>query len=621
MSKSSSTSTGRSKGNKKVIAKDERQEQDDHAISEHGASEHESDYELSEGYDVGQLLYSCSRGRAKHVASLLKKGISADSVDYDGRSPAHVAAAAGHLTILKVLEEHSAGFNSVDRWGGTPLDDAVHYGNAEVIDFLRVRGAVAGPDSTLRNQSDNSGSFSGSTHKTQHTLNSLSEGETVTSVPDRSVSEVMDIIDEVSPVAAFLFACAKGDMVQVKDRVTAKTKDRVNLNTTDYDRRTGLHLAASEGHTDIVKFLVSKGANVNAIDRWGHTPLSEAEESGSVRVAEFLRKQGALAAVEPIEGGGAGVPNGKNILVTLQRRGEAERWAINESEIRTESKAFAKGAAGEIYRAKWRGLDCVAKTWLTATPQMMIDLGNEISLLSTLRHPHLVMFLGACFTHSPPILLMEYCGGGNLEKRLIDATHKIKLSRKVKVRFTHELALGMNFLHSCSTPVVHRDLKPSNILLTTDNRLKITDFGLSKFIPSKNKNMNDKFAMTGETGSYRFMAPEVFRHEAYNLKVDVYSFALIVFWIYSGVRPLINYKNPIHAVRAASLEDVRPPLEVVPDVKMRELLKRAWHKDPAERPTFEEIVDFLDESGLVPAGAGHPKDGKKGEKEGKCNVM
>jgi ankyrin repeat protein len=59
-------------------------------------------------------------------------------------------------------------------------------------------------------------------------------------------------------VAAFLFACAKGDMIQVKERVTAKTKDRVNLNTTDYDRRTGLHLAASEGHTDIVKYLVQK---------------------------------------------------------------------------------------------------------------------------------------------------------------------------------------------------------------------------------------------------------------------------------------------------------------------------------------------------------------------------
>jgi hypothetical protein len=109
------------------------------------------------------------------------------------------------------------------------------------------------------------------------------------------------------------------------------------------------------------------------------------------------------------------------------------------------------------------------------------------------------------------------------------------------------------------------------------------------------------------------------------LKVDVYSFALIVFWIYSGVRPLINYKNPIHAVRAASLEDIRPPLEVVPDVKMRELLTRAWHKDQAERPTFEEIVDFLDENQLVPKDL-HPKNGKGGKggdrgEGGKCCVM
>jgi hypothetical protein len=100
--------------------------------------------------------------------------------------------------------------------------------------------------------------------------------------------------------------------------------------------------------------------------------------------------------------------------------------------------------------------------------------------------------------------------------------------------------------------------------------------------------------------------------------VDVYSFALIVFWIYSGVRPLINFKNPIHAVRAASLEDVRPPLEVVHNPRMKELLTRAWDKDPAKRPTFEEIVDFLDDNGLQPDAGG-----KGGKSDGgpKCSVM
>ena len=65
--------------------------------------------------------------------------------------------------------------------------------------------------------------------------------------------------------------------------------------------------------------------------------------------------------------------------------------------------------------------------------------------------------------------------------------------------------------------------------------------------------------MTGETGSYRYMAPEVFRHEPYNQAVDVYSYSLIMFWLFSGMRPFAAISDPVNAVKFAALENGESP--------------------------------------------------------------
>lgn len=287
----------------------------------------------------------------------------------------------------------------------------------------------------------------------------------------------------------------------------------------------------------------------------------------------------------------------EDIMITLQKQGLNERWAIKFEELETESERFAKGAGGELFRTKWRGLDCVAKTCkVEEKKQVLIDLANEIKVLSTLRHPRLVLFLGACFqVGRPPILLIEYCHGGNLESKLIKHTAnatKMKISEALE--HTLDLAVGLNFLHKCKPPVIHRDLKPSNILITRDNRIKITDFGLSKFVDLQ-INQTDRYKMTGETGSYRFMAPEVFKHEEYNNKVDVYSFALIVFWMVSGYKPFAEYRtDPIAAARSAAVVGKRPKIELVKHKGIHNLLQSCWSQDPDERPDFNYIVKEIE---------------------------
>lgn len=86
------------------------------------------------------------------------------------------------------------------------------------------------------------------------------------------------------------------------------------------------------------------------------------------------------------------------------------------------------------------------------------------------------------------------------------------------------------------------------------------------------------------------MAPEVFRHEVYNEKVDVYSFSLIVYWMLTGCRPFGDIISAIEAARLASLGKRSPNAMAISNLSMRSLMQRAWSLDADERPDFDEIL-------------------------------
>lgn len=81
-----------------------------------------------------------------------------------------------------------------------------------------------------------------------------------------------------------LFHAASGDMRNVRRMIANGT----NPNTKDYDNRTALHLAVSEGKDDIVKYLVLHGANVNTVDRFGNSPIDEAKKYQRTEIQSFL---------------------------------------------------------------------------------------------------------------------------------------------------------------------------------------------------------------------------------------------------------------------------------------------------------------------------------------------
>ena len=142
-----------------------------------------------------------------------------------------------------------------------------------------------------------------------------------------------------------------------------------------------------------------------------------------------------------------------------------------------------------------------------------------------------------------------------------------------------ELAQALAFLHQCKPPIIHRDLKPENILLADNGSIKLADFGLSKICQNKGRG---QYQMTGETGTLQYMAPEVIRSEQYDSSVDLYSFALVLWFLIHGETPL-NDTRPQDLYKAADKHvALRPPLDRVTFAPLVPLMQQVCFALPVQ---------------------------------------
>ncbi|KAL4639549.1 hypothetical protein ACB092_03G226200, partial [Castanea dentata] len=269
-------------------------------------------------------------------------------------------------------------------------------------------------------------------------------------------------------------------------------------------------------------------------------------------------------------------------------------WEIGPSVLDFSTSALiGKGSFGEILKACWRGTPVAVKRILPSLSDdrlVIQDFRHEVNLLVKLRHPNIVQFLGAVTEKKPLMLITEYLQGGDLHQYLKE---KDSLGPSTTINFALDIARAMAYLHNEPNVIIHRDLKPRNVLLVSSSagNLKVGDFGLSKLI--KVQNTHDVYKMTGETGSYRYMAPEVFKHRRYDKKVDVFSFAMILYEMLEGDPPLANLE-PYEAAKYVS-EGNRPTFRskgYTPE--LRELTEQCWAHDMNQRPPFLDILKRLE---------------------------
>mmetsp|Transcript_5007 Transcript_5007/g.11236 ORF Transcript_5007/g.11236 Transcript_5007/m.11236 type:complete len:247 (-) Transcript_5007:126-866(-) len=150
-----------------------------------------------------------------------------------------------------------------------------------------------------------------------------------------------------------------------------------------------------------------------------------------------------------------------------------------------------------------------------------------------------------------------------------------------------DIASALEYLHGQG--YIFRDLKPDNVGLDSEGRGKLFDFGLARKMPTG----SGQFQMSGQVGTCRYMAPEVYKCRDYNAKADVYSFSHLLWEMLALEKPYQGYTKQMHKKRIVR-KGLRPELDPSWPLGIQKLLEWSWHRDMAERPSMAEIRAALE---------------------------
>lgn len=256
---------------------------------------------------------------------------------------------------------------------------------------------------------------------------------------------------------------------------------------------------------------------------------------------------------------------------------------IAYSEVDCQEKIGA-GGFGDVYKGIFRGTEVAIKKVLAdkLSKDAVEELTKEAEIMSGLRHPNVVLFMGFC---RPPdcCLLFEYIRRGSLYDLLYRERRKFSMHEVCRIHI--DIACGMAYLHGAG--VVHRDLKPANILVDEHFRAKIADFGLSKV-------KQETMTLRSRVGTPQYMAPELLSpdHLPHNEKVDVYSFGILLVEVLNNEQPFSG-KDPIQVAMAVLMQGLRPEIPKSAPEGLTTLIQDSWAAAAPSRPNFDEILARL----------------------------
>lgn len=271
---------------------------------------------------------------------------------------------------------------------------------------------------------------------------------------------------------------------------------------------------------------------------------------------------------------------------TLVKQFENSPWVLDEKDVKV-TKRLGMGASGVTYLGDYRGEKVAVKTYSAGILTYDVkSVKNEVDIMSQVRNKNVVQFRGILLSKDPPSLSMvtKFAERGELGAALYSQRLVRRRGDALRFKIVIGLAEGLQHLHS--RRIIHRDIKPANILLDDDYEPLLTDFGFSRCIEDPSVDM------TGETGSYRYMAPEVTRHAHYSEKADVFSFALICNEVFTDEKP---YEFQIAAVVALEVvqKNMRPSQKKIKNERLRRIIARCWSTEADERPGWDEVIAEL----------------------------
>jgi len=262
-------------------------------------------------------------------------------------------------------------------------------------------------------------------------------------------------------------------------------------------------------------------------------------------------------------------------------------------------KVIGEGNFGRVWRGRWRVTNVAVKEFVFAQTavtgksklkkEIIEEIVGEAAIMSILRHPRITILHGVSLTSQAIWIVSELCTKGSL-RSLLDKEGEI-LATKTKLRLAIDIAEGMVYLHSRDPAIIHRDLKSHNIFVHSSYSefdemnfiAKIGDWGSARAALAGSR------TMTQGVGTACWLAPEVIKHSQNTAASDVYSYAIILWELFSNVEVYHNLTS-VQIVAGVANDNLRPPPILSP---VTDLMERCWLENPEQRPTFVEIKEEL----------------------------
>ena len=279
---------------------------------------------------------------------------------------------------------------------------------------------------------------------------------------------------------------------------------------------------------------------------------------------------------------------------------------------------LGEGNFGHVRRGLVNNIEVAVKTIKTITltkkniANPNILLLEEADKMRKLFHPNLCHLICVAIDSDPALMVLEFMNKGSLESCLKDDEF---VRQEVNLNFVllclKEIASGMAYLSEQNPPVLHRDLRTANVLIHDEKRhldFKIADFGLTQELMG-----NDQEYFQGNNNAEMpifWLSPEVLTYQNFSVKSDVWSFGILAFEVFTlaavpyrsiGLKSMDEVKQFVKSGKTLTFEDCIKSQRQVENFDEKSIcpeplfeeVEKCWKFEPADRPQFSALNDFL----------------------------
>uniref|UniRef100_A0A670Y8G6 non-specific serine/threonine protein kinase n=1 Tax=Pseudonaja textilis TaxID=8673 RepID=A0A670Y8G6_PSETE len=243
-------------------------------------------------------------------------------------------------------------------------------------------------------------------------------------------------------------------------------------------------------------------------------------------------------------------------------------------------KMIGEGAFGKIFlaRKKEDNQQCVIKE-INLTKEKESSQ-KEATLLAKMKHPNIVAFYTSLQEKNNLYIMMEYCDGGDLMKR-INMQHGVLFDEDKILGWFVQIALGLKHIHD--RKILHRDIKTQNIFLSSNGiTAKLGDFGIARML---NNTMD--FASTC-VGTPYYLSPEICENKPYNNKTDIWSLGCVLYELCTLKHPFEGNNLPQLIMKICRGHFI--PVSVKYSSDLRLLISQLFRTSPRDRPSINSIL-------------------------------